>query len=90
MPHQSSSSDRLYGQDRGKANARIAERYVTVMTDAARELIVIRTDDNLDSRDRTDMAMGNGRDDPSIRLFYACKWIELSADTYIFEKKSSR
>lgn len=53
IPHQPSSSGRLYGQDRGKANARIVERYVIVMTDVARELIVIHTDDNLDSRDRT-------------------------------------
>lgn len=71
MPHQPSSSGRLYGQDRGKANARTVERYVIVMTDAAHELIVIRADDNLDSRDRIDM--GNRRDDPSIKFFYACK-----------------
>jgi len=51
MPHQSSSSSHLYDQDRGKANARTVEYYVTVMTDATHELIVIRADDNLNSRD---------------------------------------
>lgn len=59
VPHQPSSSSRLYGQDRGKANARIVEGYVIIMTDEPCELIVIRVDDNLDSRDQTDM-----RNDP--------------------------
>jgi len=56
MPHQPSSSGLLYGQDRSKVSARIVKLYVIVMTDAKREfIIVIRADDNLDSRDRTDM-----------------------------------
>lgn len=55
MPHQLSSSGLLYGQDRGKVSARTVKFYVIVMTDAKHELIVIRADDNLDSRDRTDM-----------------------------------
>lgn len=60
MPHQSSSSDRLYDQDHSKANARIVERYVIDMTDVTHELIVIRADDNLDSQtEQTNM--GNDR-----------------------------
>lgn len=59
MPHQPSSG-RLYGQDHSKANARIVESYVIDMTDVTHELIVIRADDNLDSREQTDMGNDYG------------------------------
>lgn len=87
VPHQPLSS-RLYGQNRGKANARIVERYVIVMTDEPCELIVIRADDNLDSRDQTDTR--NDREIHRSSCSTHVSDMKLSVNTYILQKENSR